>query len=126
MKRLKPVSLDKVFYVFEGGTVNSLYQLADALSAMPAKSFSHHVSAVKNDFANWVRDVIDDSELALKLSLQKTRGQMESAVRGRIKELEAIHMPANASKSILRRGVVDFVIGLVVGVVAGLIIASLI
>ncbi len=125
MKRLKNVPLEKVFYVHEGGTIRNLYELADAFSSMKQSSFSHHVSEFSNDFANWVRDVVDDGHLALKLSLQKTRGGMERAVRERIKELEEQHLPAQASKSILRRGIVDFVIGLVIGIVAGLLVASL-
>ena len=92
---------------------------------MKQSSFNHHVSELRNDFANWVRDVVDDSTLALKLSLQKSRKDMEKAVRERIKELEEQHMPAHASTSILRRGVVDFIIGLVIGVVAGILIGSI-
>jgi len=125
MKQLRNVPADKVFYVFEGGHINSIYQLADTLSSISAKSFNHHVSSLRNDFANWVRDVIQDSELAPVLAALKTRTHMEKAVRERIKELEAQSLPAHSSTNLLKSGVVDFVIGLIVGAVAGLIIASL-
>jgi len=124
MKQLKPVPQDKIFYVYEGGTINSLYQLADSLASMPAKSFNHHVTPTRNDFANWVRDVIQDSVLAQRISSQKSKALMEKTVRERIHELEEQHMPAHASKNIIRKGIFDFIIGLIVGVVAGLILAS--
>lgn len=126
MKRLKNVPIDKAFYVYEGGTIRNLYELAEALSLMKTASFNHHVSAGRNDFANWVRDVIDDSVLASGLMLSKGKSQMEKEVRERIKELEHEHLPAHASNSILRRGAFDFVIGIVIGFVIGLIIASFI
>lgn len=124
MKRLKDVPSDKAFMVNQGGPIKSLYQLADAFEFMSLSSFKHHVSSTKNDFSNWVADVIDDSTLALKLKSLKTKKQMENAVRTRITELEHELLPANASKNILKMGMVDFVIGLVIGLVAGLIIAS--
>jgi hypothetical protein len=126
MKRLKNVSPERVFYVHEGGTIKNLYELAENLASMKQSSFSHHVSQFRNDFANWVRDVVDDSILAMRLSLQRDRKQMEKNVRQRIKELEQEHLPAHASKSFLRTGIIDFVVGMVIGIVAGLILASFI
>ena len=125
MRQLKSVSQDKVFYVFEGPVIKNLYELAEALLAMSQKSFSHHVNSSKNDFANWVRDVVDDAILALRLSAQRDKREMEKIVKARIKELEIEHMPAHASKNLLKSGAVDFTIGLVVGIIAGLILASL-
>jgi len=126
MKRLKNVPIDKAFYVHEGGTIRSLYELAEALSLMKPASFNHHVSPGRNDFANWVRDVIDDSVLASMLMLSKSKGQMEKEVRERIKDLEHEHLPAHASQSIIRSGAFDFAVGIVIGFIIGLIIASFI
>ena len=124
MNRLKNGTQDKAFFVYEGGAIKNLYELEDTLASMKQSSFSHHVSTVRNDFSNWVRDVVGDSSLALTLSLKKTRKEMENAVKERINELEEQHMPAHASKSMLNRVIVDFVIGLVIGIVAGLLIGS--
>jgi len=126
MKQLSNVSKEKVFYVFEGPVIRSVYELAEALSVMNPKSFSHHVSGSKNDFANWVRDVLDDSILGMRISAQKERKEMEKIIRQRIKDLEREHMPAHASIKLFKSGTVDFIIGLVLGVIAGLILASFI
>jgi len=41
--------------------------LSDAVGNMPDEVFSSHVNRQKNDFANWVRDVIGDHALARDL-----------------------------------------------------------
>ncbi len=124
MKRLKGVKKENAFNVHEGNSIHSLYDLAETLKSMPTESFKHHVSETKNDFASWVRDVFEDSVLAARLSSRKTRTAMENAVRARIKELEHELMPAHASKKIFSRGIIDFLIGLVIGLVAGILVAS--
>jgi len=124
MKRLNGVKHDSAFRLYKGGTIHSLYDLAEAFASMPAETFRHHVTETRNDFASWVRDVFEDSALASKLNAKKTKGQMESAVRQRIKELEHELMPAHASARILKSGMLQFILGFVIGFVAGMIICS--
>jgi len=64
---LADVSPDKVFWCFDGRVVKNLEELATALKGMPEKTYQHHVNRDKNDFSNWVRDVIGDVTLANQL-----------------------------------------------------------
>ncbi len=123
MKRLKGVPQYQAFHIYEGKSITNLYELAEAISSMSTASFKHHVSASKNDFAKWIRDVFQDSVLASKLSFKKTRKSMETAIKERIITLEHELMPASASKKILTRGIVDFVIGLIIGLVGGILLS---
>jgi len=52
------------FFVHDGTRLYNLLQLADHLEKMSDDSFSRHVNGDKNDFANWVRDVMKEKELA--------------------------------------------------------------
>ncbi len=126
MKRLKNVPSDKAFHVYGGGVIHNIYQLADALSSLSEKSFRHHISQGRNDFATWVKDVLEDGKLASSLSSSKSKSSMARAVKKRIDELEHEHMPAHASLNILKSGLVDFTVGLIVGIIIGLILASFI
>ncbi len=56
---------------------------------MSFETFHYHVNPYKNDFANWVNDVIGDKILADELRKVKTRKSMARHVRMRIKQLEA-------------------------------------
>ena len=49
-----------VFWVHDGGVLHDLAELAAALETMSDDTYAHHANAAKNDFVNWVRDVIGD------------------------------------------------------------------
>jgi hypothetical protein len=58
----------KYFFLHEGGELKSLEELFIELQAMEPRVWEHHVNAERNDFANWVRDVMGDRYLAHKIS----------------------------------------------------------
>jgi hypothetical protein len=60
------------FWLTDGGILNSLESLKDALATMSAIVFAHHVTKEKNDFADWVAVVLRDSECAQDLRQAKT------------------------------------------------------
>lgn len=86
-KILENVSPDKIFFVCDGSTLSNLRDLANALKTMNDGTFSYHANANKNDFSNWINDVLHDSALAKKIkNLDKTKAQKE--IEKRLKELE--------------------------------------
>lgn len=65
------------FVVVDGSALKSLKELAEALDSMSDDVFYYHVTKEKNDFANWVRDVFNEAELAEKLFNAKTKEKHE-------------------------------------------------
>ncbi len=88
-KILSDVPEDKRFYVHNGSILKNLRELGGELERMSFETFHYHVNPYKNDFANWVNDVIGDKILADELRKVKTRKSMARHVRMRIKQLEA-------------------------------------
>lgn len=55
------------FWCRDGARFWNLRDLARAVSSMDDAVFSFHVNDQKNDFANWVADVVGDHTLAREL-----------------------------------------------------------
>ncbi len=65
------------YFVFCNGTkARNINELAEHIQSIDRKTFRHHVSRKKNDFAAWVGDVLGDKELAS--SLRSTTGFQET------------------------------------------------
>jgi alpha-amylase/alpha-mannosidase (GH57 family) len=86
-EKLKDVPGDKVFWVIDGSILKNLNELAVALRKMKNETFKYHVNSEKNDFYNWVKDVIEDHELAGQLKEIKNRLKAASVVTNRIKDI---------------------------------------
>ncbi len=71
---------DKRFIVSDGSVLKNIRELADALDSMTEDIFRAHVNDFKNDFANWVRDVFNEHDLAKALTEAKTRINSQLAV----------------------------------------------
>lgn len=56
------------FVLANGQPVKHVAELASILDQLEDHVFQHHVTAEKNDFHNWIRDVFEDVELAKKVS----------------------------------------------------------
>ena len=61
------------FNLADGTPIKSIQGLKDALKSMDENSFNQHVNAEKNDFAEWIRIVHHNEEIANKLINEKTR-----------------------------------------------------
>ena len=76
-KVLVCASDDTCFWTTDGKILRDLEELAHALHDMEDEIFAHHVTKDKNDFANWVEDVLldDDCADALRRAKKSTTAQ---------------------------------------------------
>lgn len=63
----RKVQGDRRFFLASGEIISDLLTLADAFESMADEVFYHHVNAERNDFSNWVKDVLEEEELAEQL-----------------------------------------------------------
>ncbi|MFH1331718.1 MAG: DUF5752 family protein [archaeon] len=62
------VSQEKAFWVSDGRYVRNIYELVQVFEDMKEKTFKYHVNKKKNDFSEWIRQVIGDEKLADKVA----------------------------------------------------------
>ncbi|MFH1849927.1 MAG: DUF5752 family protein, partial [archaeon] len=60
--------------------IRSLHELIDMLETMDEDTFHFHVNESKNDFANWIRGVLGDEDLAQRISDARTRDAVISVI----------------------------------------------
>ena len=98
---LKSVDHDFSFKLKIGSEITNLSELVQALEIMDDETFSHHVSKKNNDFANWVKDIILDNKLSLKLKKSKTKKKMikliDNRIHSEIKHIQKIKIKHNKS-----------------------------
>lgn len=58
---------EKQFHFPDGTSAKNLNELKEKIETISYGGFYHHVGEGKNDFANWVRHVLKDSQLASQL-----------------------------------------------------------
>ena len=61
---ISDVPLHKKFYCHDGSAFKNLGELEQAFKKMSPETFSYHANSEKNDFANWIYDVIGDITLS--------------------------------------------------------------
>jgi hypothetical protein len=86
---LGDVPPDKVFWFHDGRAVKNLDEFAKALLEVSEQTFQHHLAKDKNDFSNWVRDVIGDVTLADQLRKATTQATAAHKVEARLNWLRA-------------------------------------
>ena len=79
---------DKRFFVNDGAVLSELKQMPSALRKMKKQTFDHHVNEEKNDFSNWVNEVLGDKDLAKKMSAAKSKTEMTKHVSSRLQDLK--------------------------------------
>ncbi len=79
----------KQFWCNDNREFKSLEQLAEGFKAMSGETYRYHVNESKNDFSNWVKDVIGDEKMASDLRKAKSAAQAAKAVSDRIRTLKA-------------------------------------
>ncbi len=73
---------DKYFWVNFGPVLKNLLELRNALAdGMNDEQFAHHVNAQRNDFANWVEDVLGNAKCARALRKSGSRSAALRAVQ---------------------------------------------
>jgi len=69
----KEVDEDYHFYLANGTQIKSVKGLIDALDTMDDATFTSHVNSGKNDFAEWIRVVLNNNTLADQMRSQTTK-----------------------------------------------------
>ncbi len=87
-RRLGDVLDDKRFWCHDGRTIKNLGELKEALNDMSDETFHYHLSEGRNDFSNWVKEVVGDQKLANDLGKAISRIQASQTVAKRISFLE--------------------------------------
>jgi hypothetical protein len=83
-KALAKVPEGYVFWCHDGSIFADINELAEGLAAMSDETFAYHSNLEKQDFSNWVRDVIRDEQLANDLARATSRLQAVEYVTARI------------------------------------------
>jgi hypothetical protein len=87
-KLLSDVPDDKRFWSCDGQLLRNMSELETYLKAISHDTFHYHVNESKNDFGNWVKDVMGDEKLAQALQKSKTQTQAARCVSDRVSELK--------------------------------------
>jgi hypothetical protein len=87
-KLLGNVPDEKCFWSCDGQLLKNMAELETSFKDMSPGTFYYHVNESKNDFGNWVRDVIGDEKLAKALQKSETQAQAAQCVSERISELK--------------------------------------
>lgn len=81
---LENVPAEKVFWCHDGRVFSNLLELEKALRDMSKETYEFHVNKEKNDFSNWINDVIGDSSLAKALRKIKNPKTAAEKIKARI------------------------------------------
>jgi hypothetical protein len=75
IKPLVRVQEEYAFRCHDGNIFRDMKELADGLFNMSDEVFAHHVNLDKNDFSNWVKNVLKDEKLANDLATTSIKTQ---------------------------------------------------
>ncbi len=88
------------FWLCTNEQLARLDDLGRALKRVSDEVFRYHVNRDKNDFEVWIRDVINDRELAREISRIKTKDTLIRKISERVEELkEIVNTAKNARKA---------------------------
>ncbi|MBI2142677.1 hypothetical protein HYU15_04300 [Candidatus Woesearchaeota archaeon] len=92
-KLSKDVPQEVSFWLSDGRIIRSAVELADAARTMSDEVYEYHANQRKNDFADWVRDIIKDEELAYAVRKATDKKGLEDAIGKRLKGQLRIEEP---------------------------------
>jgi hypothetical protein len=81
---LANVPEEYVFWCNNGHILHNMGELASELKSMSDETYAYHVNVEKNDFVNWVKDIIKDDSLVLSLQRARSREQAARIVADRV------------------------------------------
>lgn len=88
MSETEEISPEHYFFARNQVVIKDLSELKAALEQMDDGAFSHHVSEGKNDFSEWVRNIIKDKKLAADISNLTSKEDIVKSIEKRIEEAE--------------------------------------
>ncbi len=71
---------DYHFYLSDGTAIKSVAGLKRALEKMDDSTFSEHVTGDRNDFADWIRVVLNNDQVADRMAKEKTKGGIRTVL----------------------------------------------
>lgn len=83
-KKKKPLviaSSASAFWVHQGPTLRSLFDLAKFFEIITEEQFAYHAKRDGNDFARWAADILQDKLCASALKRARTLSGARAAVR---------------------------------------------
>ena len=80
---------EQQFWTNDGRILKDLIELREALSQMEKHVFDHHVNGEKNDFADWVEFVLQDTSGASMLRTKKTPRAAATSLKAHIQKVHA-------------------------------------
>ncbi|MFH1209875.1 MAG: hypothetical protein V1663_03740 [archaeon] len=84
---LSNVSEENKFWCNDGSALSNLQELEAALKNMNNETFGYHVNNEKNDFGNWIRDILKDDYLADEITKTKNKNVALKKLKNRLKTL---------------------------------------
>ena len=72
------------FYMKSGEVLLNIKDLAKLFDKMDDEIFDHHVSSERNDFHNWIKEIVLDIELAEQILAAKTAAEARKIIDARI------------------------------------------
>ncbi len=76
---------EQCFWTTDGRVLANLVELRDALASMTDDVFAYHVSKERNDFADWIEQVLEDRELAAAFRKSKKLNTAHDVVVTRLR-----------------------------------------
>jgi len=89
---------EEYFILNTGLAIKNIEELNSALKKMNDETFNHHVNSEKNDFYNWIKNVLKDKKLASQLKKAKDKKEMISAISKKIQEIKKSEKLKNIQK----------------------------
>lgn len=83
-KNNKPVITaqgEKCFWMCTGQILANLAELVQVLEHMDENTFSYHVNQDRNDFSNWISDVLGQAKLGAAVRKIKTASTMAKKIK---------------------------------------------
>lgn len=76
---------EQCFWLTDGRVLANLVELRDALASMSDDVFTYHVTKERNDFADWIDQVLLDPELASAFRKSKKANTARDVVVSRLR-----------------------------------------
>lgn len=80
IQRLKTDNPDEFFRLEDGSAIRSVFELKELLPRMPEEVFRKHVGSDYNHFADWVRGVFKEEDLAERISSAQNKDDMLAVI----------------------------------------------
>ena len=84
---LRDVEFGKSFFASNGMVYRNVKEFCQGLRKMSDETFRHHAGSGRNDFSNWLNDVVGDRVLASQITSASDRKEARQMVKQRIDSL---------------------------------------